>query len=728
MPEHAAINPVFLEGWIHGFADTALVTEIEVRPTKATRAVSRRRNEGLSEDLISASLLTGGNRMSKIAGRNDASGLRVLLSQQTISRRGLLLSSLAGATSLALAGGSRYGMAADSSLRSLTYSGQRWGMVQEGMAPQFAEATGVEVEVVTFPISQGYARILNALGIGSSEYDVIDLDYGILAQVANRLEPLDPYVESDWPTRPTTRAPYRPTSVGSIGSTGSGSVRAPPTELPTTATPSSDFTERMSSRRPASRPHRRPGTRCWRWPRSSRSIPPPASSTASPPTASAESFLSTLFGQMLFSYGGNWLDENNAPTLTTPEAEEALSMIEKLMPYADPSVVNAGDNETISVMASGVAVYAPNAWGNNAFTNPQLNDLAEVTKAVIVPRGAVPNGKNSPLMGGFGLVIPATAKNKEAAWKFIQFLTSKDNMKAYVEFSGQPARIDALKEYASVAPMFSALADSLPNGVYQPGWLRDQSGFYQALGTQVSLVMTGQQSVSRGVAAGTGRLHCGAQEIRRHEIAVVALHVGIATSTRASAKTRGRPAAAATAQSRLVSGRPCRSLPADHDLSAGFRAVDVPAQLSLPDQRSAFVGLDNYIALFRTSLLARSVLRTLEFAAGSLSSSSPRLRTERCCCITIALDSEFSGFCWSCRSCHPGSCRANLVIHVRSEHRDLPVFGLIPWAFGSAMAIGREYCDACGNHCQRVGMDAVRLSSLCRRNEECFTFDFWRRR
>ena len=59
--------------------------------------------------------------MSKIAGRNDASGLRVLLSQQTISRRGLLLSSLAGATSLALAGGSRYAMAADSSLRSLTY-------------------------------------------------------------------------------------------------------------------------------------------------------------------------------------------------------------------------------------------------------------------------------------------------------------------------------------------------------------------------------------------------------------------------------------------------------------------------------------------------------------------------------------------------------------------------------------------------------------------------------
>jgi ABC-type glycerol-3-phosphate transport system substrate-binding protein len=99
-------------------------------------------------------------------------------------------------------------------------------------------------------------------------------------------------------------------------------------------------------------------------------------------------------------------------------------------------------------------------------------------------------------MGGFGFVVPATSRNKDAAWKFIQYFTSKDNMKAYVDFSGQPARVDALKEFAAAAPIFAALADSLPNGVYQPGWLRDQSGFYQAVGTQISLVMTGQKSVS----------------------------------------------------------------------------------------------------------------------------------------------------------------------------------------------------------------------------------------
>jgi ABC-type glycerol-3-phosphate transport system substrate-binding protein len=437
--------------------------------------------------------------MSKIADRNDPSVLRVLLSQQTISRRGLLLSSLAGAAGLTLTGIGRRAMAAEGSLRSLTYSGQRWGMVQEGMAPPFTQASGFEAEIVTFPISQGYARILTALGIGSSEYDVIDLDYGILAQVANKLEPLDAFLQSDSAyaadyessVPANVRGLYQfdgarlgqgtTYGIANDSNTQLGFYRADVFEKAGITAPPATWDEVLAVAKELT-------------------VDTPAGKQYGFTTNGKRGiFSSTLFGQMLFSYGGNWLDENNAPTLTTPEAEQALSMIEQLMPYADPSVVNAGDNETINAMASGVAVYAPNAWGNNAFTNPQLNELAEVTKAVIVPRGAVPSGRNSPLMGGFGLVIPAAAENKEAAWKFIQYLTGKDHMKAYVDLSGQPARVDALKEYASTAPIFSALADSLPNGVYQPGWLRDQSGFYQALGTQVSLVMTGQKSVGEAL-------------------------------------------------------------------------------------------------------------------------------------------------------------------------------------------------------------------------------------
>jgi ABC-type glycerol-3-phosphate transport system substrate-binding protein len=384
-------------------------------------------------------------------------------------------------------------------MTSLTYSGQRWGDVETALEPSFAKATGIKAKIITFPISQGYARILNAMGTGSKEYDVIELDYGILAQVAGKLMPLDNHLKKDTAYAQSyeqgvpanVRGLYQFDGKRLGGGTTYGIANDANTQL---GFYRADVFEKAGIKAP-------PAT----WDEAL-AVAKELTSTSGAEkqygfTTNAKRgiFSSTLFGQVLFSYGGNWLDQNNAPTLTTPEAGAALEMIVKLMQYADPSTINAGDNETISAMASGVAVYTPNAWGNNAFTNPKYSKFAEQTKAVVVPRGSGPNARNSPLMGGFGMVIPASARNKDAAWKFIQYYTSADNMKAYIEASGQPARIDALKQFAGTAPLFGALADGLPNGVYQPGWLRDQSGFYEALGTQVSLVLTGQKPVADGL-------------------------------------------------------------------------------------------------------------------------------------------------------------------------------------------------------------------------------------
>ena len=99
-------------------------------------------------------------------------------------------------------------------------------------------------------------------------------------------------------------------------------------------------------------------------------------------------------------------------------------------------------------------------------------------------------------MGGFGFVIPANSRKQRRSLEVHSVFHQQGKYEGLCRVQRQPARVDALKEFAGKAPIFAALADSLPNGVYQPGWLRDQSGFYQALGTQVALVMTGQQSVT----------------------------------------------------------------------------------------------------------------------------------------------------------------------------------------------------------------------------------------
>jgi multiple sugar transport system substrate-binding protein len=427
---------------------------------------------------------------------DDVSPLRLLVSDRTLSRRGFIASALAFGGALSL--GSTEAVARVPATRprntvtitSFTFSGQRWGRVQQALVPGFEkENPGVLVRLSTYPISQGFGRMLEAVAIGSTEYDLIELDYNFLAQIAARLTPLDPFLKRDAAYAADYRASVPPNvrnlyvyhgttyGIANDSNTQMGYYRTDVFEKAGIKSPPQTWDEvlRVAKELTVKSPS---GMQYGFSSNGQRGV-----------------FSSTLFGQMLLSYGGEWLDSHNRPTLLTPEAHDALTMLQKLMKYADPSVVNAADNETINAMASGVAVYAPNAWGNNAFTNPKLNKYGHVIRSTVVPKGPGPHGRHMPLMGGFGLVIPAASLHKEEAWKFIQYLTAKRNMKTYVYASGQPARTDALRQYASVAQMFIGLADSLPLAHRQPQ-LKDQTAFYEALGTPVSLVMTGQLSVS----------------------------------------------------------------------------------------------------------------------------------------------------------------------------------------------------------------------------------------
>jgi ABC-type sugar transport system permease subunit len=130
-----------------------------------------------------------------------------------------------------------------------------------------------------------------------------------------------------------------------------------------------------------------------------------------------------------------------------------------------------------------------------------------------------------------------------------------------------------------------------------------------------------------------------------------------------------------------------------------------------PD-RSAFVGLDNYIALFLRPCLARAFFDHRVRRRRLVLQLGPGYGLALCC-ITIALVGVLRVLLVM-PSAHASGCRANLVIHVRSEHRDHPVLasslGLsVRWLSDVNTAMAAVIIV-------NVGMDAVRLSSLCRRN------------
>ncbi len=50
-------------------------------------------------------------------------------------------------------------------------------------------------------------------------------------------------------------------------------------------------------------------------------------------------------------------------TLYTPEGQQAFEVLMKLVPYMEPTSLNASDDEANTAMLNGTWLYAPFQWG-----------------------------------------------------------------------------------------------------------------------------------------------------------------------------------------------------------------------------------------------------------------------------------------------------------------------------------------------------------------------------
>jgi ABC-type glycerol-3-phosphate transport system substrate-binding protein len=204
------------------------------------------------------------------------------------------------------------------------------------------------------------------------------------------------------------------------------------------------------------------------------------------------------FSSVMWSYGGEWWDSDFHPTIDSEAGRRALDVMLACMPYADPGSINATEDDTINAIASGTAAYAPLLWGTSALTNPKLNSHAAQTLAAVPPAGG--GHRPAPIMGGQAYMIPARAKNKDAAVAYIKFATSREAMSAFVRATGQPARVSALTDPENVkfAPYFPALGAALRLAHPQVR-VTESFQLLDFLGNEVALVLTKQKSAPQGL-------------------------------------------------------------------------------------------------------------------------------------------------------------------------------------------------------------------------------------
>ena len=176
---------------------------------------------------------------------------------------------------------------------------------------------------------------------------------------------------------------------------------------------------------------------------------------------------------LLYSFGGEWLNEDGTSALASEESQEAMTYYADLLRnYGPPGPANLHWAEVTSLYAQGQAamIFDANVFRSIMEDPEQTIDVVrENTGYAPLPEG--PAG-SVPAVLVWGMSVNHASENPEAAWYFIQWALSKENqLRALLE--GVPAaRASAWEdeEFRATAPADWIEASQTSFDMGQPDW------------------------------------------------------------------------------------------------------------------------------------------------------------------------------------------------------------------------------------------------------------------
>jgi len=129
------------------------------------------------------------------------------------------------------------------------------------------------------------------------------------------------------------------------------------------------------------------------------------------------------------SHGGEFFDKNMKPQVNSEAGIKATNYYVKLLTETAPlDIVNYGWSEVESAMEQGKVAMIIDAYDFPArMEDPSMSTVVGKLGYDVIPAGDVVwrGKKNIPSMYTLGVTISKYSKNKEAAWMFIKWITSK---------------------------------------------------------------------------------------------------------------------------------------------------------------------------------------------------------------------------------------------------------------------------------------------------------------
>ena len=207
---------------------------------------------------------------------------------------------------------------------------------------------------------------------------------------------------------------------------------------------------------------------------------------------SADNIVSDFIPHLLV-HGGWVIDENNQPTVDTPEFKAAMQ--EYLDLYALGGTMDKDD--IVAAIDGGTAALGQ-AWPGwdvpTADTNANYTVIPTKLNDSDTP-------KNTSMYGVWCIGIPNNAPHKDLALELLEYVMSPEVQLASIEVGGVPCRTSCLlnEDVLATYPQYETVCAALQTGVYRPV-IAEWTQFTNILGTEMDNIIQGTKTIDQGLA------------------------------------------------------------------------------------------------------------------------------------------------------------------------------------------------------------------------------------
>ena len=192
--------------------------------------------------------------------------------------------------------------------------------------------------------------------------------------------------------------------------------------------------------------------------------------------------------------GGSVFDDDWRPRFNDAQGLDALKFLQEVVATGPAGIAGYGQGESNTAFLQGqAAMYLDSTSIAGLVNDPGKSKVVDKVGWALHPMGV----RRASQSGGLGLAIPKNARNPEAAFLLMQWLTSKAQDKAVTMAGGAPIRNSTLSDPEAVRkyPEFATFAEALKYS--NPDWrpiiaVWDRINV-QALGVGLSEALVGRK-------------------------------------------------------------------------------------------------------------------------------------------------------------------------------------------------------------------------------------------